>query len=417
MPRAMRMRLGLVAGQVVAQARHPGVHARAAQLLLVGLLADGHLDQRRPAEEDAGPVLDHDGVVAHARQVGAAGGRGAEHDADRSGCPAPRAGSGGGTARRRARRRRPGAAGRPLRTRPGSAPGGGSPPPRPWRAGACGSWSGSSSRRARSGRWRSPGTGCAPPRPAPRRHRRPPGRRCAARPAGTARARACRGRPEPRGARAPSSCRGPGGARRTAARRRPAPASCSARTSSASARMAAALSANSSPADGRGAMRIGVLTASCPRRAGASGGTPPSPPPPRRRRRARPTSRPRPPARRPSPAAGSARSSSLVARTAPGADLRSASVCTVDPGVERRLVVDHRGEESGRRRLRRAEALAGERGAGEEAPLDHAQRRDQDHGRRHADPDLGEGERARLRRHRQVGRRDEAEAAGPRVRR
>ena len=82
MPAGHADRLGLVPGQVVAQARGPGVHARAAQLLLVGVLPDGHLDQRRPAEEDAGPVLDHDGVVAHAREVGAAGGRRAEDDAD-----------------------------------------------------------------------------------------------------------------------------------------------------------------------------------------------------------------------------------------------------------------------------------------------------------------------------------------------
>ena len=75
-------RLGLVAGQVVAQARRPGVHEGAAQLLLVGVLADGHLHERRPAQEDAGPVLDHDRVVAHAREVGAAGGGRAEHDAD-----------------------------------------------------------------------------------------------------------------------------------------------------------------------------------------------------------------------------------------------------------------------------------------------------------------------------------------------
>ena len=35
-----------------------------------------------PTEKDPGPSLDHDRVVAHAREVGAAGGRGAEHDAD-----------------------------------------------------------------------------------------------------------------------------------------------------------------------------------------------------------------------------------------------------------------------------------------------------------------------------------------------
>ena len=74
--------LGLVPGQVVAQTRDLGVHARPAQLLLVGLLSDGHLDERRPAQEDAGAVLDHHRVVAHAGEVGASGGRGTEHDAD-----------------------------------------------------------------------------------------------------------------------------------------------------------------------------------------------------------------------------------------------------------------------------------------------------------------------------------------------
>ena len=75
-------RLGLVTGQVVTEARDLGVHARTPQILLIGLLSDGHLDERRPAEEDARPVLDHDGVIAHAGEVGPTGGGGAEHDAD-----------------------------------------------------------------------------------------------------------------------------------------------------------------------------------------------------------------------------------------------------------------------------------------------------------------------------------------------
>ena len=57
----------LVGGQVVGQAGHPGVHGGAAQLLVVGLLAGGHLDQGRAAQEDLGPLLDHHDVVAHAR--------------------------------------------------------------------------------------------------------------------------------------------------------------------------------------------------------------------------------------------------------------------------------------------------------------------------------------------------------------
>ena len=69
----------LVGGQVVGQAGHPGVHGRPAQLLVGRLLAGGHLDQRRAAQEDLGALLDHDDVVAHARDVGPAGRGVAEH--------------------------------------------------------------------------------------------------------------------------------------------------------------------------------------------------------------------------------------------------------------------------------------------------------------------------------------------------
>ena len=103
------------------------------------------------------------------------------------------------------------------------------------------------------------------------------------------------------------------------------------------------------------------------------------------------------------------RSSSLVAPTAPGRGLAHGARLRGDPRVERSLVVDDRGEQPGRRRLVRVEALAGEDHAGEEAPVHHAQRRDQDHGRSHADPHLGEGERRGRRRDGQVGRRDQAE--------
>ena len=57
--------------------------SRAAERLVVGLLAGGHLHQRRPAEEHLGPVLDEDRVVGHARDVRAAGGRVAEDHRDR----------------------------------------------------------------------------------------------------------------------------------------------------------------------------------------------------------------------------------------------------------------------------------------------------------------------------------------------
>ena len=70
--------VGLVDGQVVGQAGHPGVHRGTTQLLVGRLLAGGHLDQRWSAEEDLGALLDHHDVVAHARHVGAAGGRVAE---------------------------------------------------------------------------------------------------------------------------------------------------------------------------------------------------------------------------------------------------------------------------------------------------------------------------------------------------
>ena len=43
------------------------MHLGAAERLVVGLLAGGHLHQRRAAEEHLGLLLDHHGVVAHAR--------------------------------------------------------------------------------------------------------------------------------------------------------------------------------------------------------------------------------------------------------------------------------------------------------------------------------------------------------------
>ena len=55
--RPSRMRVDLVGGEVVGQARRCGVHLGAAELLLVGVLVDRHLHQRRSAEVDAGRVL------------------------------------------------------------------------------------------------------------------------------------------------------------------------------------------------------------------------------------------------------------------------------------------------------------------------------------------------------------------------
>ena len=56
------------------------MHRGTAQLLVGRLLAGGHLHQRRSAEEDLGALLDHHDVVAHARDVGAAGRRVAEDE-------------------------------------------------------------------------------------------------------------------------------------------------------------------------------------------------------------------------------------------------------------------------------------------------------------------------------------------------
>jgi hypothetical protein len=45
--------VGVVLGQVLAQAGDLGVHLGAAQFLLVGVFADGGLDQRRAGQVDA----------------------------------------------------------------------------------------------------------------------------------------------------------------------------------------------------------------------------------------------------------------------------------------------------------------------------------------------------------------------------
>ena len=69
----------LVDGEVVRQPGDPRVHLGAAQRLVVGFLAGGHLHQRRPAEEHLRLPVHQDRVVAHAGHVGAARGRVAEH--------------------------------------------------------------------------------------------------------------------------------------------------------------------------------------------------------------------------------------------------------------------------------------------------------------------------------------------------
>ena len=72
----------LVDGEVVGQTRSAGVHLGAAERLVVGLLAGGHLHQRRPGQEHLGAFLDHHDVVGHAGDVGTAGGGVAEHQRD-----------------------------------------------------------------------------------------------------------------------------------------------------------------------------------------------------------------------------------------------------------------------------------------------------------------------------------------------
>ena len=73
----------LVLGQVVGQAAVGGVHLRAAEFLVAGVLAGGDLHQRRAAEEHLGAAADEDVVVGQARLVGPARGGAAEHHRDR----------------------------------------------------------------------------------------------------------------------------------------------------------------------------------------------------------------------------------------------------------------------------------------------------------------------------------------------
>ena len=83
MRRPMRMRVGFVDGEVVGQTRDAGVHFGAAERFVVGLLAGGHLHQRRAGQEHLRAFLDHHHVIGHAGDVGAAGGGVAEHQRDR----------------------------------------------------------------------------------------------------------------------------------------------------------------------------------------------------------------------------------------------------------------------------------------------------------------------------------------------
>ena len=58
------------------------MHVAAAKALGIDFLAGGGLHQRRTAEEDRPLPLDDDGLIAHGRNVGAAGGAGPHHHRD-----------------------------------------------------------------------------------------------------------------------------------------------------------------------------------------------------------------------------------------------------------------------------------------------------------------------------------------------
>ena len=73
----------LVLGQLIGETADPGVHLGAAERLVVAVLAGRHLDQRWAAEEDLRALFDQHDVVAHTRDVRAAGRRVAEHQRDR----------------------------------------------------------------------------------------------------------------------------------------------------------------------------------------------------------------------------------------------------------------------------------------------------------------------------------------------
>ena len=72
----------VVVGEIVGDARVAGVDVAAAELLGGDVLAGRRLHERRPAEEDRAGLLHDDRLVAHRRDVGAAGGARAHHHRD-----------------------------------------------------------------------------------------------------------------------------------------------------------------------------------------------------------------------------------------------------------------------------------------------------------------------------------------------
>ena len=75
-------RVGLIAREVVGEAAGARVHLGATERLLISVFIDGHLHERRPAEEHLRRASLHHHVVAHARHVGAARGAASEHHRD-----------------------------------------------------------------------------------------------------------------------------------------------------------------------------------------------------------------------------------------------------------------------------------------------------------------------------------------------
>jgi hypothetical protein len=74
--------MGVVLGEIVGDAREPGVHVAAAEILGRHLLAGRGLHQRRAGEEDRALVAHDDRDVGHRRHVGAARRAGAHDDGD-----------------------------------------------------------------------------------------------------------------------------------------------------------------------------------------------------------------------------------------------------------------------------------------------------------------------------------------------
>ena len=76
-------RVEFVDREVIGQTRCPGVHLGAAQRLVVGFLAGGHLHQGRAGQEHLRAFLDHHHVVGHAGHICPARGGIAEDQRDR----------------------------------------------------------------------------------------------------------------------------------------------------------------------------------------------------------------------------------------------------------------------------------------------------------------------------------------------